>query len=153
MNKKLVSTLISSIIKALIGVAIWGAVSYFFNFRLALIGIAIGFAVGKSFSKNNLRESITNGIIAVVITAAAILLGELFSLVLLVSNEYDVSIIESINNIDFKAAIGVIVESSGIKSIVVYGISLFYAYKYGSEKGIMTSSPNKDENELNEDIV
>jgi len=150
------TALVKSILVAVIGLAVWGAVSYFFDYRLALIGIGIGFGVGKCFSKINIRESLPNGIISVLITACAILLGEFFSIILIISNEYGVSLWMTITEIDYVAAFGYVVETSGVQSLVIYLISLYQAYKIGSSKGIMTGTLNKNEeadHELNEDIV
>ena len=149
-------TLIKSNVIALVGIAIWGAVSYFFDYRLALIGIGIGYGVGKCFSKINIRESLASGILSVIITAIAILLGEMFSIILLISNEYDVSLITTITGIDYAAAFNIIVETSGVQSIIIYLVSLYQAYKIGSSKGIMTGTLNPSQeidDGLNEDIA
>ena len=135
MKRNIVTSLIIGIIYSIIGVALWGAVSYFFDIRLGLVGIAIGFMVGKALSKSNSKGSPLFGIIAVIITAAAILLGEFSSLILLVSKEYDITIMEAITNIDYKVVLEIIVESSGAQSLVIYAISLYEAFKIGSSIG------------------
>jgi len=148
MKRNIVTSLIIGIIYSVIGIALWGAVSYFFDMRLGLVGLAIGFMVGKALSKSNSNGSPSYGIIAVIITATAILLGELGSLVLLVSKEYDVAIMETITNIDYKVAFDIIVESSGFQSIVIYAIALYEAFKIGSSIG----HTNEDDTEI-EDIA
>ncbi|MBI9013979.1 MAG: hypothetical protein JEZ08_17215 [Clostridiales bacterium] len=135
MKRNIATSLIIGIIYSIIGVALWCAVGYFFDIRLGLVGLAIGFMVGKALSKSNSNGSPMFGIIAVIITTAAILLGEVSSLILLVSKEYDITIMETLTIIDYKVAFEIIVESSGAQSLVIYAISLFEAFKIGSSIG------------------
>jgi len=150
MKQNLFKTLLLSIAFALVGVLIWGAVSYYFDLRIGIVGIAIGFAVGKTLNKSNPFGSMSIGIISVIITLIAIILGELFSLVLLVKAEYGLTFMESITGIDYSAAFGIIIESSGIRSIAIYVISLIEAFKFATAGFEQTDAIDND---LNEDIV
>ena len=148
MKRNAVTSILISLFFALIGVVIWGVVSYLFDLRLGLVGILIGFLVGKALSKSNTNTSPAMGIIAVIITVVAIILGEYLSIILLVMKEYNVPFFETLTNIDYAIAWELIVESTGAQSLIIYAFSLFEAFKFGSAQGAVKDP--ELENEIRE---
>jgi len=121
------------LVLAAIGIILWGLVSYFFNLRLGLVGVLIGFMVGAAMQVNIKGQgSYVSGLVAVIITAAAIFCGELLSLILSLSKTFDMGLIETAKLIDYRAATEIIKDSFGFKSVIIYGFSLYQAFKVGS---------------------
>lgn len=147
MRRNLAASLVSALILGAIGVGIWGAVSYFLNLRLGLVAIIIGFMVGGALSRSNSNINYMTGLLALVLTAVTIVLGEYLSLFLSVSKELELGLMETIKLVDYSKAWEIIVESSGIKSLVIYGIALFQAFKIGSSAPELTEEESEVQGE------
>lgn len=144
MKRNLILSMFISLIFALLGVALWGAISYFTNFRLGVVGILIGFLVGGALSKSNVRTNPMNGILAVIITAGAIVLGEFLSIILVVMKEYGLTFMETLPSLDYKVAMQLVLESSGPKSFIIYAFSIFEAFKFGASAGAIKAGSREE---------
>lgn len=129
MRKSFGIQMLLALLFAAIGVALWGFVSYQFNIRLGLIGIVIGFLVGKALSQPTGRWQVYHGLISVAITFLAILAGEFLSLNLMISKEFNMGLADTFALISYKESFNLILQSFGGKSIIIVIISLFEAFK------------------------
>lgn len=116
------------IVACLVGAAVWGLVSYSTGYQIGYMAIGIGFLVGLAVRQGNGITPIF-GIIGAVLSLLSCVMGDFFSIVALVAQEYDVSFMEALTGVDYGEMASIMLENAASMTILFYGIALYEGYK------------------------
>lgn len=116
------------ILACLVGAAVWGLVSYSTGYQIGYMAIGIGFLVGLAVRQGNGITPIF-GIIGAVLSLLSCVMGDFFSIVALVAQEFDVSFMEALTGIDYGDMASIMLENAASMTILFYGIALYEGYK------------------------
>ncbi len=86
---------------ALIGAIIWGAITYFTKYQIGYMAIGVGLLVGFANRLFGKGIAIQFGIIGAVFSIIGCYLGNVFSLIVFLADEFQLSSMEVINEVGF----------------------------------------------------
>jgi hypothetical protein len=129
-NQNLGMAIIGALIAAVVGGAIWAAVTVFTGWQIGFMAIGIGFLVGWTVRKFGQGVDMTFGVVGALFSLIGCLLGNLLSVIGFLAQEYNENVFEILGSIDFEQALSMLQESFNIMDLLFYGLAVYYGYKY-----------------------
>lgn len=113
---------------SLIGAIVWGLVSVSTGYQIGYMAIGVGFLVGLAMRMGKGVRPIF-GIIGAALALLSCLLGDYFSMIGYVAQEYDLSYMETLTTVPVADVISALIENMLSMTALFYGIALYEGYK------------------------
>jgi len=128
-NKPLIGISLA-ILLGILSAIIWATITQLTGFSVGYAAIGVGFMVSLGFSIAGKGTNSRMGIISGAIAFFSILLGESLSLLIELSNYWEVSLFETIVTVNYFEIFKYLFESIGAIDILFYILAISTAYKY-----------------------
>lgn len=121
--------IIFGLLLGVIGAILWAVVVKVTGYNIGIVAIGVGYLVSEGFVRTGRGTKKSIGIIAGVIALISIFLGEMLTMIVLIAEYWDMSILEAVQNMYISKLPMLVIESTEPISIVFYLIAVRYAYQ------------------------
>jgi|ERR1700677_1017650 len=129
----LLLALLAGLIAAIIGAAVWTAITVATNMHLGIVAIGVGALVGFAIRIAGNGTTIIYGILGALFTAASCISGEVLAVILQgTSASNDFWAVAS--HVNYSDLLTTIVSQASVMTYVIYGIGIFEGYKFAIRK-------------------
>lgn len=115
---------------ALVGAAIWAAVTVATKMEIGWMAVGLGFLVGCAIGYFNPQRSQALAWLGAVLSLVGCLLGNWFSIVGFVSTEKGVSFFQLLGAIGVTQIPGIMADAFSPMDLLFYGIAIYEGYKF-----------------------
>src|SRR5215469_8288748 len=116
----------------LAGAALWALVTVLTQSELGLMAIAVGFMVGFGIQKFRKRPDRRFGILGAVLALLGCVLGNVFSLEILLAQKYGVPLEQALSRIDIALVAQLLTAGFHPMDLLFYAIAVYEGYKFSS---------------------
>lgn len=113
----------------IVGAILWAVVVKLTGYNIGIVAIGVGYLVSEGFVRAGRGTNKTIGIVAGIIALLSIFLGEILTMFVLIAEYWDMTLVETVQNIYISKLPQLVVESTEPFSLVFYFIAISYAYK------------------------
>ncbi len=117
---------------ALIGAAIWAAITVATNFRIGFMAVGVGLLCGFAVGKFGRGSGPVFGVIGAACALFGCALGNLWSAFGMVANESDVTFFQLMSDFDYSLTLDLLTATFTPIDLLFYGIAAFEGYKLAS---------------------
>ncbi len=114
---------------ALIGAIIWGAITYFTKYQIGYMAIGVGLLVGFANRLFGKGIAIQFGIIGAVFSIIGCYFGKIFSGIVIMADEFQLSSIDVINVVGFFEIMKLAITSTEGKDILFYALAAISGFR------------------------
>lgn len=125
--------LLCGVAACLVGAIAWGLVSVSTGYQIGYMAIGVGVLVGLAMRIGKGVRPIF-GIIGAALALFSCILGDFFSLIGSIAQEYNLSFIETLTTVPYEEVISVLVENVVSMTALFYGIAVYEGYKLSFRK-------------------
>ena len=129
-EQQLIPGIIAGAVAAIGGGLLWAVITVATGYQIGYMAIAVGFMVGFAIQIVGKGVDPIFGIIGGALALAGCVLGNVFSLVGFIAEEWDVGYFETIASLDLAMIVELMGEMFGIMDILFYGIAIYEGYKF-----------------------
>ena len=114
-----------------IAAAVWGAVTYFTNYKIGWIAIGLGFAVGFGVKGLGRGKSVLFGLIAGVLSLIGCMLGNLLFYCGILAREYQMGLVDVLTRVLTDPGIVMTLFRVGfdVMDILFYGLAAYFGFQ------------------------
>lgn len=120
--------LLCGVVAALVGAAVWGLVSVSTGYQIGYMAIGVGFLVGLAMRIGKGVRPIF-GIIGAALALLSCALGDYFSMIGYVAQEYELSYMETLTSVPVGDVVSALIENLLSMTALFYGIAVYEGYK------------------------
>lgn len=121
--------LTAAIIFGLVGAFIWAIIVKETGYNLGIVAILVGYLISQGFVWAGRNNSPIWGYVAAVIATLSIFLGKMFSVIIMVAEFYDITVLQMMQALDYGQLMRYMVETFEAFDLVFYAIAIQTAYK------------------------
>lgn len=121
--------LLCGVIAAVIGAVAWGLISVSTGRQIGFMPIAIGFLVGFAMRQGKGVRPIF-GIIGAALSLISCVLGDFFSIIGYVSQDYNMSYFDALTSVNYGEIFSIMLENVMSMTALFYGFALYEGYKF-----------------------
>ena len=132
MRNSLPLALIGGLISALIGAAIWTAVTLSTGYQIGWMAVGVGFLVGFAVRIFGQGSEPVFGVIGAIFALLGCVLGNLFSGIGFIAQEFDVEFFDALTSFDYSASFELLSEMFSPMDLLFYGIAIYEGFKFGT---------------------
>jgi len=118
----------------LIGSIIWAVVTALTKYQIAWMAVGVGFLVGIAIRHFGKAVDTHFGVLGAILALGGCLLGKLFTIVIMVANQYDVTIIAVLKILNMETIMTAMKESFQAIDLLFYGLAVYYGFKQSFEE-------------------
>lgn len=129
-EQNLSAAILGGLIAAIMGAIVWALITAAIKVQIGWMAVGIGFLVGivvRTFGKG--FDPIF-GFIGAGLSLFGCLLGNLLTIVILISLEYDASFLEILTSLEIDIIANLMKETFDVMDLVFYGIAIYEGYKF-----------------------
>lgn len=115
-------------IACVVGAVAWSLISISTGYQIGYMAIGVGFLVGIAMRQGKGIRPIF-GILGALLALISCLLGDFFSLIGVIAQEYDMSFFEVLSSTDYNEMMPYMLEDILSMSLLFYGIAVYEGYK------------------------
>ena len=129
-NQNLSLAVLGGAVAALVGAAVWAAITVVTNWQIGFMAIGIGFLVGYVVRRTGQGVDMSFGIVGAVLSLAGCVVGNYLSACAIIAEFESVGFFDVLFAIDMQMAIDLMIESFNFMDLLFYGLAVYYGYKY-----------------------
>ncbi len=129
-EQNLTGGLLAGIGAAVVGAAIWAAITFATHFQIGWMAIGVGFLVGIAVRKYGHGIDMSFGIMGAILALLGCLAGNLFATCASIAGHFEIGYWEVISQLNFDAVTNIMVETFHPMDVLFYGIALYAGYKH-----------------------
>ena len=129
-EQNLSGAIFAGIIAGVIAALIWAAITVSTGLKIGYVALAIGLAVGFTIRFIGKGIDPIFGYIGATLALLSCVLGNFFSVLGLIANEYDLGYIDTLISFDYSMTWDVLRETASGMDIIFYAIAAFEGYKF-----------------------
>ena len=129
-QENLIPAVICGAIVGLIGAILWGIVTVVTDFQIGYMAVAIGAGVGYTIRLVGKGVSQIFGFWGGAIAFVSVVLGNVFSIMGIIANYQDVSLVETMLYMDYSYLPQFMSETFSPIDLLFYGIAIYEGYKF-----------------------
>lgn len=115
-------------VACVVGAVAWSLISISTGYQIGYMAIGVGFLVGIAMRQGKGIRPIF-GILGALLALISCLLGDFFSLIGVIAQEYDMSFFEVLSSTDYNEMMPYMLEDILSMSLLFYGIAVYEGYK------------------------
>lgn len=119
---------VCGLVACLVGAAVWALVSVSTGYQIGYMAIGVGFIVGLAMRMGKGVRPIF-GIVGAALALFSCVLGDYFSMVGYVAQEYEMAYMETLTSVPVADVVSVLVENLMSMTALFYGIAIYEGYK------------------------
>ena len=120
------------LLASFIGALVWALISYLTGYQIGYMAMAIGALVGFTIKHFGKGFELPFAISGAVISLFGCLLGNLLTVIIFASKEYNVGVFQIFGSLSFDLIIKVMIESFRFMDIVFYGIAIYEGFRFST---------------------
>lgn len=120
---------LAAVVGALIGAAIWATITAATKYQIGYMAIAVGFLAGWGMRRFGKGLSPIFGVTGALIALLGCVLGNLFTAVFLISQQFDISMWEVVSRLDLSVIWGIMRATFSPIDLLFYGIAVITGYR------------------------
>jgi hypothetical protein len=128
-NQNLALGVMAGLVVAAVGAMVWAGVTYYTEYQIGWMAVAIGFGVGLTIRRTGKGVDASFGIAGAVLSLAGCLAGNILIYCAYIAKEEGVQVTEIVSQLDYQIAMEMLVDSFTPFDILFYGLALYYGYK------------------------
>ncbi len=117
------------ILTALALVAMWAYITYFVNFQVGWMAVAVGYIIGYVIRIIGKGTTLGFGVLGAALSLLTCIAGNLFFIIICLSNDEHIPVLEVLKTIDFSSLISFYVQTFHAVDLMFYGIALYEGFK------------------------
>ncbi len=114
---------------ALLGAAIWAAITATTHFQIGWMAVGVGFLVGFAVRSVGKGMSSSFGIVGAVMALAGCVLGNYLAVCVSIAQHFEISFLDVATGMSFSQIAEVVKETFHILDVLFYGIAVYEGYK------------------------
>lgn len=114
---------------ALVGAAVWAAITYYTNYQIGFMAIGVGYLVGLSMQKTGHGSSTAFGVLAAVLAVSGCILGNLFSSCSFLADSLEMPLSELLLSLTPPLAFEILKEGASIMDALFYFFAVSVAFR------------------------
>ena len=129
-EQNLPGAIFAGVVAGVLAALIWAAITVSTGLKIGYVALAIGLAVG--FAMRFIGKGIDPifGYVGAGLALISCVLGNFFSVLALIANEYDLGYMQTLMNFDYSLTFDVLKETASGMDIIFYAIAAFEGYKF-----------------------
>ena len=128
-NQNLSVAVLAGAVAALVGAAVWAAITVATNWQIGFMAVGIGFLVGYVVRRTGQGVDTSFGIAGAVLSLAGCVVGNYLTACAIIAEFEGVGFFDVLLAIDMQTAIDLMIESFDFMDRVFYGFATYYGYK------------------------
>ena len=128
-NQNLSLAVLGGAAAALVGAAVWAAVTVATNWQIGFMAIGIGFLVGYVVRRTGQGVDQSFGIVGAVLSLVGCVVGNYLTVCAQIADFESVGFFDVLIAIDMQMAIDLMIESFDFMDLIFYGLAAYYGYK------------------------
>lgn len=128
-NQNLSLAVLAGAVTALVGGAVWAAVTVATDWQSGFMAVGIGFLVGYVVRRTGQGVDIGFGIVGAVMALLGCAAGNYFTACAFIAEFENISFMEVLLAVDLQTAIDIMVESFSPMDLLFYGLATYYGFK------------------------
>jgi hypothetical protein len=129
-NQNMPMAILGGAVAAVVGAAVWAAVTVATGWQIGFMAIGVGFLVGWTVRKMGQGIDQSFGIVGAVMSLFGCVLGNYLSICGFIAQEYGVGYFDVLGTVDWETAFNLMAETFNVIDILFYALALYYGYKY-----------------------
>jgi hypothetical protein len=125
--------ILAGIVAMIVGALAWAAVTVSTEYQIGFMAIGLGFLVGYAVRLGKGLDKIF-GIVGAVLALCGCILGNAFTLIVLVSRFQHLSLMHALSQIDYSKLPQLMIDSFSVMDLVFYGIAVYEGYRLSFRK-------------------
>ena len=122
--------LIGGLTGMLLGAALWAIITALTQYQIGYMAIGVGFMVGFGVRFLGKGFSQPFGFVGGALSLLGCLLGNLLSVLIFVSREFQISFVDLLLGLDFRLIVEIMRETFQLMDLLFYGIAVYAGYRY-----------------------
>lgn len=128
-EQNILGALLGGGLAALVGASIWAIITAVTHYQIGWMAIGVGFLVGYTVKYFGKGIDKIYGVIGALFALLGCLSGNFFAIVIAVSNQELISILDILANTDMDLFITVMIDSFHPMDVLFYGFAIYQGYK------------------------
>ena len=128
-NQNLSLAVLGGSAAALVGAAVWAAVTVATNWQIGFMAVGIGFLVGYVVRRLGQGVDISFGVVGAVLALAGCVVGNYLTVCAVIADYESVGFFDVLIVVDMQTAIDLMIESFDFMDLLFYGLAVYYGYK------------------------
>ena len=128
-NQNLSLAVLGGSAAALVGAAVWAAVTVATNWQIGFMAVGIGFLVGYVVRRLGQGVDISFGVVGAVLALAGCVVGNYLTACAIIADYEGVGFFDVLMAVDMQLAIDLMIESFDFMDLLFYGLATYYGYK------------------------
>ena len=128
-NQNLSLAVLGGAVAALVGAAVWAAVTVVTNWQIGFLAIGIGFLVGYVVRRMGQGVDQSFGIVGAVLSLVGCVVGNYLTVCAHIADFESVGFFDVLKVIDVQMAIDLMIKSFDFMDLIFYGLAAYYGYK------------------------
>ncbi len=128
-NQNLSLGILGGAVAAVVGAAVWAAVTVVSEQQIGFLAIGVGYLVGWTVRKLGQGVDKAFGVVGAVMALVGCVLGNYLSAIGFIAAEYGAGYFEVLNSFNFDDAIEIMAASFSPMDILFYALALYFGYK------------------------
>ena len=129
-NQNLPMAILGGATAALVGAALWAAITVTTGWQVGVMAIGVGFLVGWVVRRYGQGVDPSFGIVGAVMSLLGCLAGNYLSIIGSFASEYNENIFAVLQKFDFEVAVEMMKETFDFADVIFYGLAVYYGYRY-----------------------
>jgi hypothetical protein len=121
---------LAGLVTAVVGAAIWAAVTVATEYQIGWMAVGVGFIVGMAMRFTGKGIDQIFGVVGAVMALVGCALGNLFTVVYFAAAEFNIPMMDIMSQMTFADVFGILRDTFQVMDILFYGLALYFGYRY-----------------------
>lgn len=123
--------IVGGLLASFVCIVIWAAITVITKYQITYMAVGVGFAVGYSIQKFGKGRTLKFAFLGAILSLLTCVLGNLFSVVCLVANEYgDYTYFQAFSELDLETSYSVLLNSFQFTDLFFYAAALYCGFMF-----------------------
>ncbi|MGB0371250.1 MAG: hypothetical protein ACPGN3_07835 [Opitutales bacterium] len=137
-----IAGIIGGVLSSIVAGIIWATISVVTGYQIGWVAIGVGFLVAYIVRMWGKGNTPTFGVIGAVFALLGCVLGNVFTIVGFIAQEYELGIMEALTSVDYAYLPEIMMDTASPMDLLFYGLALYSGYKYSrGEAGAAEEEP------------
>jgi hypothetical protein len=129
-EQNLVFGFFGGLVGVTIGAILWAAITTLTDYQIGWMAVGVGFLVGISVRFAGQGLNVSFGIMGGFLALVGCLLGNFLAIIIIVSQEFEVSLLQVLINLDLEIMVELIAATFSPIDLLFYALATYMGYRY-----------------------
>ena len=121
---------VSGFLAAVVGAAVWAAVTVATEYQIGWMAVGIGFLVGLAVRIGGKGIDPVFGVVGALMSLVGCVLGNLFTVAWFISVDAGITVMDVLSQMDVQIVAELMMETFQVMDVLFYGLAVYFGYRY-----------------------